>query len=175
MKNTPYLSRVRPLKIIVPLGLLILTSCETGHTPPPQLPTCQQLAEVLDTARDEFKEIRSGPRMYVRGTSSSSYWNTKMVFQGADYCRVLDYTSLGVRYECAWSHGTKVEMGAHYRALRDRVISCVGGVTVNQNDASGRTSVDLHPPRELAGLTYIVQAQYQRLPFGVTFAIQTRR
>lgn len=175
MKNTPYLSRVRPFRIMIPFGLLVLTSCETGRSPPPPLPTCQQLAEILNTAGDEFEAIRSGPKMYVGGSARSSYWNTTKVLQGTDYCRIRDFTGIGIRYECAWSHGNQAEMGAHYRALRDRVISCVGEVTVNQNDANGRTTVQLHPPPELEALTYIVQAQYQRFPFGLAFAIQTRK
>jgi len=161
-------------KKMLPFSVFMLAACETAHTPDSTaLPTCEQLAEILRVANKEFNAIRTGPKIYVR-TSSLGYWNTTKVLARADYCRIREGIP-GIWYECAWPHSSPAEMGAHYQALRDRVVSCVGDVTVRRDDLRGRSTIELLAPQELSRLRYAVIAEYRSPPYRVIFRVETMK
>lgn len=160
--------------INISLLIYLLSGCSSltnQSTAVKSLPTCEQLLPILQSSELEFESIKNGPVIHSR-ESTRGYWQSLVKLPDSDSCIVRERSTLGTQYVCKWEHGnSSQEMGQHYQDLRDRIISCVGDVRVYRDDSKGYTSITLAPLGKLRSLKYVISAQYQRLPFFVSFRV----
>lgn len=150
---------------------LSISGCSSVLTQPTTLPTCEQILPILQSSGSEFENIKSGPIIHSR-EYSTGYWQSVIKLPDAESCIVRESYGLGTQYVCKWNHDNDSQsMGQHYQDLRDRIISCVGDVSVYKDDRRGYTSITLTPLGNLSSLKYIITTQYQRLPFTVSFRV----
>ena len=166
---------IRMLLKLSPIALAGCTQMQSHQVVIPPLPTCADIYQILQNANSEFDNLKSGPKIQMRG-SVYPYWGSTISLPGANECIIRERDIASYQFRCSWVHGSdRASMGQHYQALRDKVVSCVGDVQVSRNDLRGYTVIYLEPMSQLAQLQYWVRAKYESPPYTVNFDIETRR
>jgi len=155
------------------LAFLLASGCESQPTAVEAnsntAPTCAELRAAFRASLDDFDSVRSGLEV---SSSSSIYktYDTSLRMRGSSSCVIRRSATRNELY-CRWEAGeNRSLMGAHYRAIRDQLKSCVKEGSVSQNDRGGSTRIEVEA--EKGTVSFWVMAKYESPPYYVHLTVR---